>query len=116
MTCQIKNKIIEFVKSGEADAWVSADEAVFQINDAADNIDHAMFMDEQQQLGNLVSSVSLDPTGKVFTVVRLWNAEGFSAYNTIVETTTTDDAILESIRNVLGIDINVTVEDSPFGP
>lgn len=111
-----KKQIIEFVKDSEAEAWVSSAEAVFQINDAVDNIEHAMFMDEQQQLGNLVSSVSLDPTGKVFTIVRLWNAEGYSAYNTIVETTTTDDAILDSIRTTLGIQINVTVEDSPFGP
>lgn len=111
-----KKQIIEFIKGAESDAWVSSDEAVFQINDAVDNIEHAMFLDEQQQLGNLVSSVSLDPTGKVFTIVRLWNAEGYGAYNTIVETTTTDDVILDSIRTSLNLEINVTVEDSPFGP
>lgn len=111
-----KKQIIEFVKGSEAEPWVSSDEAVFEINDAVDDIDHAMFLDEQKQLGNLVSSVSLDPTGKTLTVVRLWNADGYDQYNNIVETTDNDDIILDNIRNTLGIEVNVTVEDSVFGP
>jgi hypothetical protein len=111
-----KKQVIEFVKDAGAPAWVSSDEAVFEINDAVNDIDHAMFMDEQTQQGNLVSSVSLDPSGKIFTIVRLWNAEGYSAYNNIVETTENDDIILDNIRNTLGINVNVTVEDSVFGP
>lgn len=111
-----KKQIIEFVKPSDATPWTTPDEAVFEINDAADNIEHAMFMDEQQQLGNVVSSVSLDPTGKVFTIVRLWNAEGWGSYSNISDTTDTDDVIIGNVQNTLGITVNVIVEDSPFGP
>ena len=111
-----RKQIIEFKKNSGEQAWVSVDEAVFQINDANSNLEHAMFIDEKKQEGSMVASVSLDPSGTVLTLIRLWNGTSWNEYQAVVNGSDVDSQIISDIQSSCGVTITQSDEESPFGP
>jgi len=111
-----RKQIIEFKKNSGEQPWVSVDEAVFQINDANNHLEHAMFIDEKKLEGSMVASVSLDPSGMVLTLIRLWNETSWNDYSQMVSGSDIDQQIVTDIQNTCGVEITQTDEESPFGP